>query len=219
MNFNVPKPTDKPFQIVFVPEGIYEDLVAVGGDLIDLLQYDKAKSMLSSQALKQFALVNSLSRHGLPQDEDSYLSNIPAFEKLSPLLREALDVRMTWCTQSLSETDLEELSVFTPSDNFAKDSFEVDSVVAFRNVISGIYGAVTQLETSYEWVRASIGGRILFVVLPYTIAESTGVEDTVVIWRDRVIEEIQRKVLIHFSDTELYSSDIFNLYLNLKTAG
>ena len=82
-------------RLVFVPEELYSDLKDKGINPVDLLYYDKAVASVGSNALKELIALNALSKSS-PLDKNRVHESVEMSEKLTPLMGEALDIRLLW---------------------------------------------------------------------------------------------------------------------------
>ena len=228
------KPTIK---VLLVPSTIIEDIKFCNLKLEDLLHYDKVKSVLSESALKFLVAINSpkhtFKMNPLVNLDGTYSSSltVPTFEQLAPIVNEVLDVKDEWIINATSE-DEKELVINKFVESSSDDAeyilgtgvYDIELKAMIELCMSSISSVPSLLDSpSYEWVLPSTDGSILFVIMPSEATmkfDSNNIDvNTIKCYRNRILGQLIRKASIHYSDEEIYLSNLFSLYLSLLQSG
>ena len=156
---------ENAIRLVFVPEELYSDLKDKGISPVDLLYYDKAVASVGSHALKELIALNALSKSS-PLDKNRVHESVEMSEKLTPLMGEALDIRLLWLANA---TDKEALySQYFPQENgeYTFDEsklifyFTAENRLDFRELVKEVNKTFKKRVEFYQ-IKSNDEGRIL----------------------------------------------------------
>lgn len=199
------KKPDNIIKMVFVPEPIVDDLKAQGHAAESLLYYDKAVTILGSNALKELVYLNSLSNMS-PEETKDYYDSVLMSEQLTPLLGEALDIRQFWLEQVDNKEDF--FNQF-----FSNNQYKYDVQQVLKKVVNGISSQLTFINNMYESICTTPSGRYYFITVPYSTVECEISANTLDVFKKKVFESVLRKSSIYHPDKIISASSVFGTYL------
>lgn len=211
------KNPENTIRLVFVPEELYSDLKDKGISHVDLLYYDKAVASVGSNALKELIALNALSKSS-PLDKSRVYESVEMSEKLTPLMGEALDIRLLWLANANDKEAF--YSQYFPQENgehtFEEEVFNTTRILS--KVMTGICNNIyqhTNENCMYESIDVSPSGRIYFISVPTSTVEGSYSEHTLKTYVLEKIRDVMRKSSIYHSEQTISATALFGNYLLL----